>query len=64
MVLIFDKDEILKRPVLDLKQGDRASDVRLEGTVEDQFWRGGDCYIPVIYKGQRRKMKINQSFNR
>ena len=64
MVLIFDKEEILKRPELEFKQGDRATDVRLEGTVADQFWQGGKCYIPVIYKGQRRKMHINRLLRR
>lgn len=64
MSLIFDKEEILRRPLLDLKEGDKRSDVRLEGTVQDQFWHGSDCFIPVIYKGQRRKMQINQHLRR
>ena len=64
MSINFDKDEILQRPKLVFQEGDRKSDVRLEGTFEDQFWHGGDCYIPVVYKGQRRKMKINHMLRR
>ena len=55
----LDKNDVLNREELVFKDGDKPSSARTEGTWgENFFWHGDKCYVPVIYKGQKRKKRI------
>lgn len=54
----FTKEEVLKRRELDI-EGVDARYFKYQGMHPDnQFWHGGDCYVPVIYKSQPFKLKV------
>ena len=50
---------ILKRPEVILRIGDKPSYIQIQGIPgQNQFWEGEKCYIPVLYKGQPRKLRV------
>ena len=54
----FDKNDVLNRKELDITDID-IKHFKYEGRYpEDQFWDGSICYVPVIYKGQARKLRV------
>jgi len=54
----FTKDDVLNRPELDIAGVD-PKHFQYEGTYpENQFWHGEDCYLPVVYKAQRYRLKV------
>jgi hypothetical protein len=56
----FDKREVLDREELILDDSIDPRYFTVEGRHPDnQFWIGGDCYVPVSYKAQRFKMRVN-----
>ena len=56
----FDKTEVLGRLELTLDESIDPRYFTAEGSHPDnQFWHGGTCYVPVSYKAQRFKMKVN-----
>ena len=56
----LDKHDVLTRPILELGKGDRKDYVKVQGEMgHNQFWHGDRCYLPVIYKGQRMRVRIN-----
>ena len=50
------KEEVLSRQEIDMSDVDYKH-FKIETSVADQFWHGSECYIPVIYKAQRLKMR-------
>jgi len=56
------KEDVLNREELILKQGDPMSSFSMQGDWGNNFfWKGEKCYIPVIFKGERRKMRVRLS---
>ena len=60
------KEEVLGRQEITADDLKGADHFRVEvGWPDNQFWEGGKCYVPVIYKGraykcrQRIKTQVN-----
>ncbi len=54
---IWTKEEVLSRSELTLEELKSLAHFRLEeGWPHNQFWDGGKCYVPVIYKGRAFKV--------
>ena len=58
----FTKEDVLDRRELDIS-GLEPEDIKYfhpQGYIPDnQFWDGGKCYTPVIYKAQEYKLRVN-----
>ncbi len=58
--MYYDRDEVLKRPTLTLNENIDHKLFKAEGRhPENQFMDGNICYVPVSYKAQRFKMRVN-----
>lgn len=58
----FDKDEVLKRKILEFDDDFDHKYFRTQGIYPDiQFWCpvDGKCYAPVLYKAQPRRIRLN-----
>jgi hypothetical protein len=53
------KDEVMKRPELKVAKGEKSSNFKIEGNWgENFFWDGGECWFPVIHRGQRKRKRL------
>ena len=58
--VIFNKSEVLNRPEFIADEDTELKHFSTEGLHPDnQFWHGEKCYVPVSYKAQRFKMRVN-----